>query len=92
MWGEDTENAYQKYIRSNNFVTTVGDNYQNKLSEGITIIGNKPKLASIVQTPTVVDTGISNFTPQSTTKTFNKGEIRDYIRSKGKGAYDFTGG
>ena len=41
--------------------------------------------------PTIPEGGISNFTPLSTARTFNRSEIRDYIRSKGKGAYDYTG-
>lgn len=41
--------------------------------------------------PTIPKEGISNFTPLSTAKTYNKSDIRDYIRSKGFGAYDFTG-
>ena len=40
---------------------------------------------------TIPEGGISNFTPLSTTKTYNRADVRDYIRSKGRGAYDFSG-
>lgn len=40
---------------------------------------------------TIPEEGISNFIPLSTTKTYNRANVRDFIRSKGRGAYDFSG-
>jgi hypothetical protein len=79
------------YNPSNNKIaltpTTISNIYsQNRLS-GL----QAARLMNKSELPTIPEGGISNFTPLSTARTYNKADVRDFIRSKGRGAYDFSG-
>ena len=88
-WGKDTENAYKKYLlnKEKPIITPT----QEKIQQVLPQIAQQAQPTLVTQTLLNQTPTLTNFTPQPVTRTFNRSEIRDYIRSKGKGAYDYTG-
>lgn len=87
-WGSASQAAWDKFASQTDFTPKVSISPEQIEKDRQTIINQvlpQPKL------PTIPEGGISNFTPLSTTKTYNRADVRDYIRSKGFRAYDFTG-
>ena len=87
IWGHDTEVAYNNYINNGGAGQPTSLEKESLTQDLAQQIG--PTL--ITQTLLNQTPELPNFTLQPVTRTFNKSEIRDFIRNKGKGAYDYTG-
>ena len=82
LWGNQTQKAFDLALSkaSSPIATTIkGIETQNPIS-----IAPQINIQKMSQEPIKVAT-------QPVTKTYNRSEIRDFIRRQGKGAYDFTG-
>lgn len=80
MWGDQTQKAFETaLLKSKSPVYSVdGEIHMDKtpINPIVNPINVQPKISATLPTYT---------------KTYNKSDIRNFIRSKGKGAYDFTG-